>query len=90
MPPLPSSLLLQGAAPLITNKAYLGPAAGILAVEAYHAGAIRAMLLAMADDIVLPYNVTVAQLAGGIAALRAKLDGNVSLGRGDGVRGKGW
>jgi len=35
----------QGAAPLISNKDMLGVAAGILAVEAYHGGAIRAKLL---------------------------------------------
>jgi hypothetical protein len=55
----------HGAAPLITNKAYLDKAAGILAVEAYHAGLIRTVLFANGKN-----GATEA-----ISNLRATLDG---------------
>ena len=55
----------HGAAPLISNKAYLDKAAGILAVEAYHAGLIRTVLFV---------NGLQSQTAA-ISNLRATLDG---------------
>jgi hypothetical protein len=55
----------KGAAPLITNKVFLEAAAGILAVEAYHAGLIRTVLFAR--DLAVP--------AGAISDARDSLDG---------------
>jgi hypothetical protein len=55
----------KGAAPLISNKTYLGAAAGILAVEAYHAANIRTVL----------YQRGLAKDADAISKARDSLDG---------------
>ena len=55
----------NGAAPLVTSKAYLGAAASILAVEAYHAAAIRSLLLELGGG----------QYTDRISAIRASLSG---------------
>ncbi|MBB2986702.1 ferritin-like domain-containing protein [Terracoccus luteus] len=67
----------KGAAPLVTNKTYLGAAAGILAAEAYHAGLIRTSL----------YNMGLQVPAGKISDARDSLDGSSDLDQGITVDG---
>lgn len=62
----------KGAAPLINNKTYLEAAAGLLAVEAYHAGIIRTSLFAR----------DLGSLANKISAARDSLDGPTDLDQG--------
>lgn len=62
----------HGAAGLISNTTYLDAAAGIMAVEAYHAGLIRTVLYGM--DAANPA-AGINAIASKIAATRAKLDG---------------
>ncbi|MDJ0354453.1 ferritin-like domain-containing protein [Pseudarthrobacter sp. PH31-O2] len=66
----------KGAAPLIDNKTYLEAAAGILAVEAYHAGIIRTTLYAR--DLQVP--------AQAISDARDSLDGSTDLDQGIGTK----
>ncbi|HEX8232117.1 MAG TPA: ferritin-like domain-containing protein [Caulobacteraceae bacterium] len=56
----------KGAAPLLDSKAILAQAAGILAVEAYHAGIIRTLIAQRGLD----------SFANKISAVRDQLDGN--------------
>lgn len=73
----------KGAAPLITNKTFLEAAAGLLAVEAYHAGVIRSTLYAL--GIALPSVYTTAQA---ISDVRDAVDGPTDLDQGIGNASK--
>ena len=50
----------QNALPLITDKSYLRGGAGITALEAYHAGAVRTLLMQNANTVIQPWGVSVA------------------------------
>jgi hypothetical protein len=65
----------NGAAPLISSVTYLGAAAGILAVEAYHAGLVRTTLFGL--DAQTP-SAGIAATATKIANLRAQVDGSTA------------
>ncbi|WP_293914125.1 ferritin-like domain-containing protein, partial [Deinococcus sp.] len=69
----------SGAATLLTNPAYLQAAAGILASEAYHAGAIRTFLYQRRDQAAAA-GLSVEQVIGAISALRAKVGGGKDKG----------
>jgi len=64
----------NGAATLITNAGYLQAAAGILAVEAYHAGEVRTILYRN-KDVQTGFGVDVKTLIGLISALRGAVGG---------------
>lgn len=66
----------KGAAPLIVDKGYLEAAAGILAVEAYHAGTVRTLL----------YQGGFFEATDKISDLRDSADGNKDLDQGVGTK----
>lgn len=70
----------KGASPLITNKGILEAAAGILGVEAYHAGIVRTLLYGKGKDI--------RRLVGKISSVRQSLD-NSSKDMEQGLSGNG-
>ena len=61
-----------GAAPLLSSKTILGTAAGVQAVEAYHAGVIRSMIAATG---VPPSTTSLIATANAISTLRGTLGG---------------
>ena len=69
----------HGAAPLLTNPANLGPAAGILAVEAYHAGLIRTTINAVDPDNAAGYLTITQQIAGLRSTLSLAANGGKNL-----------
>ncbi|KAG5191729.1 ferritin-like domain-containing protein [Tribonema minus] len=66
----------NGAAPLIKNKDYLAAAAGLLGVEAYHAGIVRTLLYQVKDTPLTPYPVTVAAATTAVSNLRGMVGGD--------------
>ena len=65
----------NGASPFVTDKmTVLQNAAGILAVEAYHAGEIRTLLYGRKDEQT-PFGITVQEVVQGISDLRGSVGG---------------
>jgi Ferritin-like domain len=71
----------KGAAPLISNKTYREAAAGLLAVEAYHAGIIRTALYALGIEVPSVYSSVQA-----LSDARDSLDGATDDDQGIGTR----
>ena len=66
----------MGGATLITNKTYLNAAAGILAVEAYHAATVRTLLAQRGNQTYGNTGLTVFQVVDAISNLRDNVDNN--------------
>ena len=68
-----TSVRAQYALPLFTNKFYLRGGTGTMAMEAYHAGAVRVQLLQNSTGVVEPWGVdalTITQARPGHGAFR--------------------
>jgi hypothetical protein len=77
----------KGAAPLVTNPAYLEAAAGILGVEAYHAGIVRTLLYQNRSTVAAA-GLRVEQIIAAIADLRDAVDGTDDRDQGVTMNGK--
>jgi len=65
----------HGALGLLSTPLLVSYASGILGTEAYHAGAIRAKLMAIKKQYVFPYHVKVKNIVDDISNLRAAVGG---------------
>jgi hypothetical protein len=77
----------KGAAPLVTNPAFLEAAAGILAVEAYHAGIVRTLLYQNRTTVAAA-GLRVEQIVQAISDLRDSVDGPDDRDQGITMNGK--
>ncbi len=76
------SYCCQGSLSDILCDGFVCDCAGIMAVEAYHAGYIRTALI-QNGDVVTPYGVNVTTIVNAIAMARETLDGSVAAGMTD-------
>ena len=63
-----SGPITQNAVATLPDQSYLRSGAGILALEAYHAGAVRTLLLQQASQVAAPFSVGV----GDVTVVRAR------------------